>query len=308
MKQQLLESETMGLSTAERNRRKRERKKREKQDRKKQEEALKEEETAVARGTKEEEEVEIEYVAGAPMLPMAEAPKSNPSGLPDGLPPGMDSSNKNDNQEAAESESMESVLRRFHQRAAVAAVVSDDEQRKNGQSEIDDYSTKLAENASSDEDGDYDDEDDDEKKPMSKRKWRELTRPSVAELKRRVKRPDLVEAHDITANNPDFLILLKSIPGTVPVPRHWGRKRKYLQGKRGFEKPPFQLPDFIIKTGITEIRDTVAEDEGKQSAKQKNRSRVNPKMGSMDVDYKTLYEAFFKFQTKPKGLTKFGDL
>lgn len=52
----------------------------------------------------------------------------------------------------------------------------------------------------------------------------------------------------------------------------------------------------------------MAEDEAKQSAKQKNRSRVNPKMGNMDVDYKTLYEAFFKYQTKPKGLTRFGDL
>ncbi len=31
-------------------------------------------------------------------------------------------------------------------------------------------------------------------------------------------------------------------------------------------------------------------------------------MGSMDVDYKTLHEAFFKYQTKPKGMTRFGDL
>ena len=31
-------------------------------------------------------------------------------------------------------------------------------------------------------------------------------------------------------------------------------------------------------------------------------------MGSMDVDYKTLYEAFFRYQTKPTNLTKFGDL
>lgn len=31
-------------------------------------------------------------------------------------------------------------------------------------------------------------------------------------------------------------------------------------------------------------------------------------MGNMDVDYKTLYEAFFKYQTKPKGMTRFGDL
>jgi splicing factor 3B subunit 2 len=71
---------------------------------------------------------------------------------------------------------------------------------------------------------------------------------------------------------------------------------------------PFQLPDFIVKTGITEIRDTVAEDEAKLSAKQKNRGRVAPKMGAMDVDYKTLHEAFFKHQTKPTDLTRFGDL
>ncbi len=41
---------------------------------------------------------------------------------------------------------------------------------------------------------------------------------------------------------------------TVPVPRHWSQKRKYLQGKRGLEKPPFQLPDFIEATGIAEMR------------------------------------------------------
>lgn len=31
-------------------------------------------------------------------------------------------------------------------------------------------------------------------------------------------------------------------------------------------------------------------------------------MGTMDVDYKVLYDAFFKYQTKPKGLTSWGDL
>ena len=33
------------------------------------------------------------------------------------------------------------------------------------------------------------------------------------------------------------------------MPRHWCFKRKYLQGKRGIEKPPFDLPDFI-KVGV----------------------------------------------------------
>ena len=91
-------------------------------------------------------------------------------------------------------------------------------------------------------------------------------------------------------------------------PRHWGRKRKYLQGKRGIEKPPFGLPDFIVKTGICDVRDATKEDEAKQSVKQKNRMRVSGRGGGVDVDYRTLYEAFFHHQTKPAGMTGFGDL
>ncbi len=45
----------------------------------------------------------------------------------------------------------------------------------------------------------------------------------------------------------------------MPVPRHWSQKRKYLQGKRGLEKPPFQLPDFIEATGIGEMRQAYQE-------------------------------------------------
>lgn len=50
------------------------------------------------------------------------------------------------------------------------------------------------------------------------------------------------------------------------------------------------------------------EDENKMSAKQKNRSRVAPKMGAIDIDYRTLHDAFFKHQHKPSGLTKIGDM
>jgi splicing factor 3B subunit 2 len=286
----------MGITAAERNRRKRERKKREKEERRKQEVADKE--AAANRPPKnEDEEIEIEYVSEPILPPPVKESEKNSNNIPDGLPPGINENN--DKQKEEQEDGIESVLRRFHERAAVAsaAVVSDVDEPKAASQ---DNSTTVS--------SDEEDYDEDDKKPMSKRKLRELTRPSVAELKRRVKRPDLVEAHDITATDPDFLIHLKGISGSVPTPRHWGRKRKYLQGKRGFEKPPFQLPEFIVKTGITDIRDTVAEDEAKQSAKQKNRGRVNPKMGSMDVDYKTLHEAFFKFQTKPTTLTKFGDL
>lgn len=139
---------------------------------------------------------------------------------------------------------MEMVLRRFHQRSAVAAVITDDERKDD-----DEEAKGKPSHAGSDND---EDDDEDDRKPMSKRKLREMTRPTVAELKRRVKRPDLVEAHDITAADPDFLIHLKGIPGTVPVPRHWGRKRKYLQGKRGFEKPPFQVSR-VVDTKVLHV-------------------------------------------------------
>merc|ERR1719282_1921201 len=74
---------------------------------------------------------------------------------------------------------------------------------------------------------------------MSKRKLKKLNRLSVAELKQLVQRPDVVEMHDVTARDPRLLVHLKSTRNTVPVPRHWCFKRKYLQGKRGIEKPPF---------------------------------------------------------------------
>lgn len=79
-------------------------------------------------------------------------------------------------------------------------------------------------------------------KPLSKKKKKLLSRLSVAELKQLVQRPDVVEAHDVTAADPRLLVHLKAYRNTVPVPRHWCHKRKYLQGKRGMEKPPFQLP------------------------------------------------------------------
>ncbi len=46
----------------------------------------------------------------------------------------------------------------------------------------------------------------------------------------------------MTSQDPRLLVHLKAYRNTVPVPRHWCQKRKYLQGKRGIEKPPFELP------------------------------------------------------------------
>lgn len=71
--------------------------------------------------------------------------------------------------------------------------------------------------------------------------------------------------HDVTAQEPKLLVHLKATRNTVPVPRHWCFKRKYLQGKRGIEKPPFQLPEFIRRTGIQEMREALQEKVGRHA-------------------------------------------
>lgn len=99
----------------------------------------------------------------------------------------------------------------------------------------------------------------DNKPKLSKRKLKLASRLSVAALKQLVNRPDVVEMHDTTANDPKLLVHIKATRNTVPVPRHWNAKRKYLQGKRGFEKPPFELPEYIKRTGIQTMREAVQE-------------------------------------------------
>lgn len=142
---------------------------------------------------------------------------------------------------------------------------------------------------------------------LSKRRLKALTRMSIADLKQNVTHPELVEMHDVTARDPILLLQLKSTRNTVPVPRHWCYKRKYLQGKRGFEKPPFKLPEFIRRTGIQEMREAVQEKEDAKSLKSKMREKIRPKMGKIDIDYQKLHDAFFKWQTKP-NMTIHGDL
>merc|ERR1712226_443201 len=75
--------------------------------------------------------------------------------------------------------------------------------------------------------------------------------------------------HDVTAKDPNLLVSLKATRNTVPVPRHWCFKRKYLQGKRGIEKAAFDLPDFIKKTGIMEMRAALQEKEVEKNMKSK---------------------------------------
>lgn len=159
--------------------------------------------------------------------------------------------------------------------------------------------------------GDPDSEEEDKKgeneNKISKKKLKKQSRLTVAELKQIVERPDLVEMHDVTSMDPKLLVLLKSTRNSVAVPRHWSYKRKYLSGKRGIEKPPFELPEFIRKTGIMEMREALQQKESEQGMKAKMRQRVRPKLGKIDIDYQKLHDAFFRYQTKPK-MSRHGDI
>jgi splicing factor 3B subunit 2 len=143
-------------------------------------------------------------------------------------------------------------------------------------------------------------------KKLSKRERKRTNRLTIAELKQLVERPDVVEVHDCNSHDPKLLIHLKSYRNTVRVPGHWLAKSKYLQRKRGIDKPPFQLPKFIEDTGIAKLRAPQEQDASK-AAKNSSRQRMTPKMGKIDIDYQVLHDAFFKFQTKPR-CTDHGDL
>lgn len=67
-----------------------------------------------------------------------------------------------------------------------------------------------------------------------------------------------------------------------------------VQNKRGIEKPPFELPDFIKATGIMEIRQASLQKAEEKTLKQKQRERMQPKMGKIDIDYQVLRDAFFR--------------
>lgn len=139
-------------------------------------------------------------------------------------------------------------------------------------------------------------------------KSRKRNRTTLAQLKLRAPVPALVEAHDVNAPDPDLLAFLKAYPGAVGVPRHWSSQRKYLQGKRGFDRGAFELPEFIRNTGISKVREALhASDEPSSSLRSTLRDKVQAKLGRVDIDYQVLYDAFFKDQKPPKT-TRMGEL
>ncbi|CAJ2648660.1 unnamed protein product [Trifolium pratense] len=176
----------------------------------------------------------------------------------------------------------------------------------------------IKKKAGSDSDSDDEENENDQKEKggVSNKKKKLQRRMKIAELKQVSSRPDVVEVRmfyivqlvsscwvsvsfnavmqmllhnflfifqvwDATAADPKLLVFLKSYRNTVPVPRHWCQKRKFLQA-------------YIEK-------------EDSKKLKQKQRERMQPKMGKMDIDYQVLHDAFFKYQTKPK-LTSLGEL
>ena len=171
---------------------------------------------------------------------------------------------------------------------------------------INDFNKKGTERQQQVEEKDSSDEEEEEDEEMQvekmSRSQKKKARISVAELKTKVKHPDLVEWVDVTAKDPLLLIALKATRNTIPVPDHWQMKKGYLQGKRGMVKPPFELPEYIKATGIMQTRQSTA-----KSMVGKIRERYHPKLGRMDLDYQKLHDAFFKYQTKPV-FSNHGDL
>lgn len=105
------------------------------------------------------------------------------------------------------------------------------------------------------------------------------------DLKMTAKKPDIIESWDITAKDPVFLVFLKQVRNSVPVPKHWSQKRRFLQYKRGIHKIPFRLPSFIEETGISKLRDKAHALDASKTLKQKLRERIQPKLGKIDIDY-----------------------
>ncbi|KAJ6738129.1 SPLICING FACTOR 3B [Salix koriyanagi] len=82
-----------------------------------------------------------------------------------------------------------------------------------------------------DSDSDSEDQENEQKeKGVSNKKKKLQRRMKIANLKQICNRPDVVEVWDATSADPKLLVFLKSYRNTVPVPRHWCQKRKFLQG------------------------------------------------------------------------------
>lgn len=159
----------------------------------------------------------------------------------------------------------------------------------------------------SEDDNNDDDHDQHDDKPAKilKRQLRKQNRVSLADLKISTNYPQMVEGTDADAPDPYLLVKLKTLPNAIPVPGHWKQRGKALYARRGIDRLPFKLPRYIADTGIMDMR----QDPLDLTLKQQQRSRVQVKLGRLDIDYNKLHDAFFKFQFEsPPRLLGFGDV
>ncbi|CAI4048771.1 U2 snRNP complex subunit CUS1 SKDI_13G3700 [Saccharomyces kudriavzevii IFO 1802] len=149
---------------------------------------------------------------------------------------------------------------------------------------------------------------------FSVRKRRKMEKPSLSQLKSQVPYPQIIEWYDCDAHYPFLLASIKCTKNVIPVPNHWQSKKEYLSGRSLLGKRPFELPDIIKKTDIEQMRSTLPQDvpdaQDEKSLKEVSRARVQPKMGTLDLDYKKLHDVFFKIGAnwKPDHLLSFGDV
>ncbi|CDF36736.1 unnamed protein product [Chondrus crispus] len=220
----------------------------------------------------------------------------------------------------AEIDVMREVLRRFEGRGADPEEHEGEEGEQEGEGKQDVDKDMNGDKRNAAVSGKQDEEEDDEadaegdgegnhgSTAMSRKQRKEHQRNLISHLKALSAAPEVVEAWDITGPDPLLLVHLKALPNSVPVPSNWRQKRKYLQNKRGMEKRAFQLPAYIVDTGVGELRHAQMEADESKSLKQRQREKMRAKTGrGVEIDHARLHDAFFKFQTKPR-LTPHGDV
>jgi len=201
-------------------------------------------------------------------------------------------------------EGYKDVFAKFQEKASRYYQRDEKEDEEDINEEIPKKNNQVAENP---KENDHDQIQEAKKKKLTRKQQKEQLKNKLAQLKVIVDRPDLVESWDVTAPDPLLLIYLKSYKNTIEVPKHWAQKKKFLQTKRGAFKRAFRLPEFIENTGISKLRDPLSEISSLKMIRQKIKERMNPRLGKIDIDYQTLHDAFFKYQTKPK-MSLFGDI
>lgn len=129
--------------------------------------------------------------------------------------------------ERADLDDLDDEFRKVFEKFNFIEVAGAEENDKKDEAELNAASKKKDVSDSDEEEQDAQQK---EKGGISNKKKKLQRRMKIAELKQISSRPDVVEVWDATSADPKLLVFLKSYRNTVPVPRHWCQKRKFLQG------------------------------------------------------------------------------